>query len=442
MIKDTEVLIIGAGVAGLYFALNLHSSIKVTIVTKEALGVCNSSLAQGGISTRKDINDTETYIEDTLRAGSYRNDLNAVKILVEESNENINKLLDFKVPFDKEAGNLHYTREGAHSIFRIVHCKDQTGKVVTDTLIKRIKEKENVEILEHINIVDLLSINNTCYGAVGIDTKKNSIIRFYSKETVIASGGLGGIFKNSTNEREIKGLSLSLGVKHNIEMQDIEFIQFHPTSLYEENRSKKFLISESLRGEGGKLLNSDNKRFIDELLPRNVVSRAILEEEKKTEKPYVFLDMTHVGEDFIKNRFPGIYSVCLEKGIDITREKIKVTPAQHYFMGGLKVDTLSRTSMKNLFAVGEASCTGVHGENRLASNSLLEALVFSKRGAEFVNENIHKVPPSNFKNHIKNYISQYSIEEAVNEDKKNIKLATKKIEEVRSDLKDELVNYR
>lgn len=442
MIKDTDVLIVGAGVAGLYFALNLQSDIKVTIVTKEALGVCNSSLAQGGISTRKDINDTEVYIEDTLRAGSYRNDLNAVKILVEESCENIKKLMEFQVPFDKEGDKLNYTREGAHSIFRIVHCKDQTGKIVTDTLIKKVREKDNIEVLEHVNIVDLISINNTCYGAVGVKVKENKVIRFYSKYTVIASGGVGGIFKNSTNEREIKGLSLSLGIKHNIEMKDIEFIQFHPTSLYEENSGKKFLISESLRGEGAKLLNSLNERFIDELLPRNVVSRAILEEEKKNGKPYVFLDMTHVDCDFVKNRFPGIYSVCLEKGIDITKEKIKVTPAQHYFMGGIKVDSFSRTSMKKLFAIGEASCTGVHGENRLASNSLLEALVFSRRGADFVNKNIHKIPSLNFKNHVKNYISQYSIEEALGEDRKNIKLTVGKIKEVRSDLKDELVDCR
>lgn len=442
MIKETEVLIIGSGVAGLYFALNLDKKIKVTIVSKGDLRECNSYLAQGGISKRRDFNDTEAYFEDTMKAGLYKNNIDNVRIMIEESENNIDNLLSYGVPFDRSEGKLDYTKEGAHSDFRIVHCKDKTGEIVTDTLIREAKNRDNIKILENVNIIDLISMNNKCYGATGILNNKKEIIRIYSNYTILASGGIGGLFKNSTNQRNLTGIGLALAIKHNIDLCDIGFIQFHPTALYEQSEGKKFLISESLRGEGGKLVNINNEKFACELLPRNILTKAILEEEKNTRVPYVLLDVTHLGEDFIKSRFPGIYSGCLEKGIDITKEKVRVTPVQHYFMGGINVDSYTRTSMKNLFSCGECSCTGVHGENRLASNSLLEALVFSKRGAEFINKNMCKTHMVNFISHIKNFLCKYSYEEAIKEDKKNTKLAIEKIKEVRRDIQDELVYYR
>lgn len=441
MISNTDVLIIGAGVAGLYFGLNLDPKIKVTIVTKEHLGKCNSYLAQGGISTEKDFKDKESYMEDTLRAGEYKNDVEAVKILIDESRENIEKLVDLGVPFDKNGESLDYTREGAHSTFRIVHCKDETGKCVTETLIKEVKKRSNINVMENVNIVDLIKQDNRCFGAIGL-VNEEEICRIYSKYTVLASGGIGGLFKSSTNERSIKGLSLSLAVRNNIKLKDVNYIQFHPTALYEENGDKKkFLLSESLRGEGGKLFNSENESFVDELLPRNVVTKAILNEEKKTNKPYVYLDISCMNGEFIKERFPGIYNGCLERGIDITKGRIPVTPAQHYFMGGIEVDSYSKTSMNNLFSCGEASCTGVHGANRLASNSLLESLVFSNRGAKYINDHINNTLDIDT-NIIENLREQYEIEELLKYREENKVLALKKIKESRGDLEDELVSYR
>lgn len=441
MISNTDVLIIGAGVAGLYFGLNLDPKIKVTIVTKENLGKCNSYLAQGGISTEKDFKDKESYMEDTLRAGEYKNDVEAVKILIDESRENIEKLVELGVPFDKNGETLDYTREGAHSTFRIVHCKDETGKCVTETLIKEVKKRSNITVIENVNIVNLIEQENKCFGAVGL-LDEDKVCKIYSKYTVLATGGIGGLFKSSTNERSIRGLSLSLAVRNNIKLKDVNYIQFHPTALYEENgEKKKFLLSESLRGEGGKLFNFNNESFVDELLPRNVVTKAILDEEKKTNKPYVYLDISCMEGNFIKERFPGIYSGCLERGVDITKGKIPVTPAQHYFMGGIEVDSYSKTSMDNLFSCGEASCTGVHGANRLASNSLLESLVFSSRGAKYINSHIKDISNIDTKI-IEKLTEQYKIKEILKYKEENEMLALEKIIESRGDLENELVSYR
>lgn len=428
---DVDVLIVGTGIAGLYTALNLSRDLKIAMITKSKVDECNSYLAQGGISTAINEKDKGFFIEDTLKAGSYKNDLQAVQVLAEESIDNIHRLLDMGIRFDMNGENFDYTIEGAHRVNRIVHCADETGKRVFQGLLKEVGKKRNITIYEDALLVDIIENNNVCYG--GIIITKGDVININAKVTVFASGGIGGLFKSSTNQRTLKGNTLSIAIRHNIKLKDMNYIQFHPTALYEgEKEGRRFLISESLRGEGAYLLNNKGERFIDELLPRDVVARAIKMEEKKTNSPCVYLDITHKSKEFIINRFPLIYSQCKTKGLDITKDKIPVSPVQHYFMGGIQVGIDSRTSMKNLFACGETSCTGVHGANRLASNSLLEALVFSRRGAKYINKNIDKLTLRNFKSNI-------TINEAQKLITKNNEIIRREFIKVREDIKDELV---
>lgn len=388
----TDVLIVGTGVSGLYTALNLDPTIKITLVTKMKLKESNTYLAQGGISTAVNPEDIPLFVEDTLKAGKYKNDLDAVKVLATESMENIEHIVELGVQLDyiqrDDLSELAYTREAAHSISRIVHAKDQTGKAVVDAFSDRVLSRKNITIMEDTYMVDLITEDNCCHGIVAL--KDDEQVNIHAKLVVLATGGIGGIFKNSTNQRHLTADGIFIAIKNNITLKNLEYIQFHPTALYtKESDSRRFLISESVRGEGAKLLNINHERFVDELLPRDVVSEAILEEMKKTNSSYVYLDATSLSPDYFKERFPKIYSECLKAGYDITKEPIPVSPAQHYFMGGIAVDLNSRTSMKNLFAVGEVTYTGVHGANRLASNSLMEGLVFSKRAANLINEKIH-----------------------------------------------------
>ncbi len=391
MNKFVDVLIVGSGVSGLYCALNLNNNLNVLVVCKDKIDCSNTYLAQGGISVARDEEDIPLYIEDTLKAGQYKNDLEAVKILAAESKVNINKLIEMGLYFDRdEDGSLNYTKEGAHSLNRIVHTKDNTGESTAKILIEKVKQKDNINIYEDTYFIDIIEKEGICIGAVLI--RENEQINIYAKAVVLATGGIGGLYNNSTNQRILTGDGIVTAVKHDIELKDINYIQIHPTAFYEEEKNqRRFLISESLRGEGGILTNVYGKRFINELLPRDVVSQAVYEQIKETETPYVNLDIRFLGEDYIKNRFTTIYKECLKRGTDITRNYIKVSPAQHFFMGGIKVDLDSKTSMENLFAVGEASCTGVHGANRLASNSLLEGLVFSRRAAKFINNIVDKM---------------------------------------------------
>jgi len=383
---------VGTGVAGLYSALNLDSNLNILMITKGKITEANSYLAQGGISTVRSKDDITCFIEDTLKAGGYENDIKALSILAKESRYNIKTLLDMKVPFDKNNMGLSYTREGAHSTNRIVHCKDATGKAVMDTLISEVKKRDNITVLEDTYCADLIIRDNCCYGAVAI--KNSESFNIYAKVIILATGGIGGIFKNTTNAPTVTGDGIAMALKNNIEVKDLNYVQFHPTGFYqketsiEETSRQVFLISESLRGEGGKLYNSQGKRFVKELLPRDVVTEAILQETKKTGVPFVYLDMTELDGEYLKSRFPTIYEECLKNNIDITKDLIPVAPVQHYFMGGIKVDTNSKSSLDNLYCVGETSCTGIHGKNRLASNSLLEALVFSRRAALKINSDI------------------------------------------------------
>lgn len=383
-----DVLIVGSGVAGLYCALNLRNDLDIMVVSKDKLDCTNTYLAQGGISVARNKDDVPFFVEDTLKAGQYKNDLQAVKVLTKESIENVDYLVRLGLDVDKdEDGNWDYTKEGAHCVNRIVHTQDNTGENVAKTLIKNALSRNNIRISEDTFLVDIIEKNNKCIG--GILLKDDEQINVFAKCVILACGGIGGLYKNSTSQRILRGDGLAVALRHDVELKDINYIQIHPTAFYDESDDeRRFLISESVRGEGGKLYNINGERFIDELLPRDVVSKAIFKEMKKTNSNYVYLDVSFLDSDYLKNRFSTIYNKCLEKGTDITKKPIKVSPAQHYFMGGIKVNLDSETSMENLYAVGETACTGIHGANRLASNSLLEGLVFSKRAANVINNKI------------------------------------------------------
>ena len=389
--KNVDVLIIGSGVSGLYSALNLDSNLDVLVVSKGKIDCTNTALAQGGISVARNKEDIPDFIEDTLKAGQYKNDLDAVKVLTSESIENVEQLVSLGLKLDlDENGNWDYTKEGAHCINRIVHTNDHTGEDVEKTLVKNVLTRKNITVYEDTFFVDIIEDNDKCIGAILL--KNNEQINVFAKYVILACGGIGGLYKNSTSQRILKGDGLAAAIRHNVELKDINYIQIHPTAFYDETENeRRFLISESVRGEGGILRNVNGERFVNELLPRDVVSAAVFEQMKKTNTPYVLLDISFLDPDYIKNRFSLIYENCLAKGTDITKEPVKVSPAQHYFMGGIKVDTNSQTSLDRLFAVGETSCTGIHGANRLASNSLLEGLVFSKRAANVINNSIDNI---------------------------------------------------
>ena len=383
--KYVDVLIVGSGVAGLYSALNIRDDLDVMVVSKDKIDCTNTSLAQGGISVARDVNDVPYFIEDTLKAGQYKNDVQAVKVLTKESIENVDSLVALGLDVDKDdEGNWDYTKEGAHCVNRIIHTQDNTGENVEKTLVENVLNRKNIKVYEDTFLVDIIEKNNKCIGAILF--KDNKQINVFAKSVILACGGIGGLYKNSTSQRILKGDGLAVALRHDVELKDINYIQIHPTAFYDEyDDERRFLISESVRGEGGKLYNINGERFVDELQPRDVVSQAIFKEMEKTNSPYVLLDISFLDENYLKNRFSTIYNKCLKKGTDITKEPIKVSPAQHYFMGGIKVNLDSETSMENLYAVGETACTGIHGANRLASNSLLEGLVFSKRAANLIN---------------------------------------------------------
>ena len=377
----TDIIIVGCGVAGLYCALNLPEDKNIVIVTKNKARRSDSYLAQGGICVLRDENDFSAFYEDTMRAGHYENDPVSVEIMIRSSQEVIGDLVDFGVNFEKNGKEFVYTREGAHSTPRILFHEDETGKEITSTLLETVRNKKNITLIENFTMVDLITEDNLCKGIVG-HYNEGGYISITADYTVLATGGIGGLFKHSTNYPHLTGDSLALALKYNIKLQDIDYIQIHPTTLYSKKHGREFLISESVRGEGAVLLNSKGERFTDELQPRDVVANAIFEEMKKEGKEHVWLSLAAIDEEEIKSHFPNIYQHCLDEGYDITKEPIPVVPSQHYFMGGIDVDTNSATSMERLYAVGETACNGVHGKNRLASNSLLESLVFAKRAAE------------------------------------------------------------
>lgn len=380
----TDIVIVGTGVAGLFTALNLPEDKKIVMITKSDVRSSDSFLAQGGICVLRGEEDYDSYFEDTMNAGHNENRGESVEIMIKSSPDIIKDLVGYGVEFEKNGDDFAYTREGAHSKPRILYHKDITGKEITSKLLTQVQKLDHVTVLEYTSMTDIIEEDGRCAGII---TDKGTIRADF---TILASGGIGGRYKHSTNFPHLTGDALEISEKHGIRLEHLDYVQIHPTTLYSKKPGRRFLISESVRGEGAVLYNKEGKRFVDELLPRDVVTRAIHEQMKKDGTDYVWLSMENIDTETIMSHFPNIYQYCLEEGYDVTKECIPVVPAQHYFMGGVWVDSDSRTSMEKLFAVGETSCNGVHGANRLASNSLLESLVFAKRAAAKIKEEYRK----------------------------------------------------
>lgn len=377
-----DAIIVGTGAAGLYCALNLPKRKKILMLTKQGADLSDSFLAQGGICMLRGEDDYEDYFEDTMRAGHYENNKRAVNLMIRSSNDIIRDLLWRNVDFVRaEDGELAFTREGAHSRPRILFHEDITGKEITQTLLDQVKTKENIEICEYMTMVDIISKDNICGGVIAMDAK-NNVYPIRSQFVVLACGGIGGLFQNSTNYPHIAGDGLGIAMKHQVKLEHLDYIQIHPTTLFSHKPGRRFLISESVRGEGALLYDKNGQRFTNELQPRDLLSQAIFGQMEKDGTDFVWEDMRPLGEKTIMQHFPNIYQHCIEEGFDPRKEPIPVVPAQHYFMGGIQADLSSRTSMRGLYACGETSCNGVHGKNRLASNSLLESLVFARRAAD------------------------------------------------------------
>ena len=377
---QADVVIVGTGVGGCFSALNLSEDLSIIMITKSDLESSDSFLAQGGICVLHDDDDYDSYFEDTMRAGHYENRKESVDIMIRGSQDVIHDLIGYGVDFAKEDGKLLYTREGAHSRPRILFHEDITGKEITSKLLAQIKTRKNIQIMEYTTMTDILISKGACAG-IEAETSDHKKIYIHADQTIFASGGIGGRYKHSTNFPHLTGDAIDIAKKHGIRLEHLDYVQIHPTTLYSKKTGRRFLISESVRGEGALLYDKNGNRFIDELLPRDVVTKAIQEQMKKDGTDHVWLSLEKIPKEIILSHFPNIYQHCLEEGYDSTKEWIPVVPAQHYFMGGIWVDSDSHTSMPNLYAVGETSCNGVHGKNRLASNSLLESLVFAKRAA-------------------------------------------------------------
>ena len=392
MMINTDVVIVGTGVAGLFAALHLPRDKKIVMITKADLESSDSFLAQGGICVLRDESDYESFMEDTLKAGHYENRKESVDIMIRDSQSVIAELLTYGVQFHKELGadgeeTLAYTREGGHSKARILYYEDITGKEITSRLLTAVKALPNVTLYEYTTMTDLLVEDNTCCGVLAIQNDSKEEIMIRAHDTILATGGIGGLYEHSTNFPHLTGDAITLAKKYDIALEHLDYVQIHPTTLYSDKPGRRFLISESLRGEGAVLLNSKMERFTDEVQPRDVVTKAIHAEMTREGSQHVWLSAVNIPAEEIHSHFPNIYEHCLNEGYDITKEPIPVVPAQHYFMGGIWVDADSRTSMPNLYAVGETSCNGVHGANRLASNSLLESLVFARRAAKAIQNN-------------------------------------------------------
>ena len=396
MKKQYDVVIIGAGVAGLYAALQYSEDISVLVVSKREFQLSNSSLAQGGVAAvlDKDHDNFKLHIADTLIAGKFKNNLSVVEKLVEEGPDDVLKLKEIGVEFDKEAsGELSKTLEAGHSRHRIVHHKDSTGKAIVDKLIEAVSKKPNVDMMKNTLVYEIDKVENGFY--LGL-LQNNEIIQVGTQFVLLATGGSGRVYKYTTNSAIATGDGIALAHMLGAEIKHLSRIQFHPTAFAADSERERFLISDAVRGEGAIYVNCKGERFAfdydprGELAPRDVVSNAVIRESIKTHSEKFYLDITHKDPEFIKQRFPMIYNKCLEEGVDMTKDKIPVFPCQHYLMGGINVDINAHTNVEGLYAAGECSHTGVHGANRLASNSLLEALVYSRTAAENMMYKINK----------------------------------------------------
>ena len=397
MKKEYDVVIVGAGVAGLYAALQFTEDVSVLVVSKREFTLSNSSLAQGGVAAVLDKNhdNFKLHIADTLIAGKFKNNLSAVEKLVSEGPSDVMRLKEIGVDFDTEkSGELSKTLEAGHSRNRIVHHKDSTGKAIVDTLIEAVSKKPNVEMIENTFVFEINKVENGFWIGLLSD---GVISQIGARYTLIATGGIGRIYRYTTNSAIATGDGIALAHMLGARINHLSRIQFHPTAFAAENARERFLISEAVRGEGAVYLNCKGERFAfkyderGELAPRDVVSDAVIRESIATGSEKFYLDITHKDADFIKKRFPMIYSRCLEEGIDMTKDKIPVFPCQHYLMGGIQVSVNAQTTVEGLYAAGECTHTGVHGANRLASNSLLEALVYSRNAAQHMMYKLKKL---------------------------------------------------
>ncbi|MCM8818776.1 MAG: L-aspartate oxidase [Candidatus Omnitrophica bacterium] len=401
--EKVDFLVIGGGLSGLYLSWELRN-FNVVILYKDGIEETCSYNAQGGIAVALNEDDKpQLHKEDTLKVGCYLNDEKAVDILVNEGVERIKEIIDMGFNFDKENGKLHFTKEGGHSRNRILHSNgDAIGKNLTKFFYNLVSMFPNIKIKNKSFLIDLISVENKIIGAIVLDEKQNKIYIIQAKCYILSTGGAGMVFQETTNPSHITGDGIAIAYRKNVELADLEFYQFHPTTFYLAG-APRFLISESVRGEGGILRNIYGDRFMfdyhpsGELAPRDIVSRAIIDQMKKTNSNCVYLDLTHLKKDYIKKRFPQIYDFCKKYGIEPSKNLIPVRPSAHYFMGGIKTDIWGKTNFENLFAVGECACTGVHGANRLASNSLLESLVFSKRIGIKLKEEEYKIEDIDFK---------------------------------------------
>jgi L-aspartate oxidase len=381
-----DFLVIGAGVAGLRAAIELASAGSVLVIAKDNLRESSSEYAQGGIAVAlSDDDEVELHEQDTLYAGDGLCDREAVHTLVEEGPAAIQELIEWGAEFDREGTRLSFTREGAHSRNRILHAHgDSTGREIARTLYRKAASLPQVEFRTYSSVVDLMKENDAIAGALVFDEKRAEVLPVHARAVLLATGGLGRVYKETTNPDVATGDGVAMAWRAGADIGNIEFVQFHPTALHVEG-APRFLLSEALRGEGALLINAAGERFMQryhemgELAPRDVVSRAIVAELKKTGAPHVFLDLTHREPEFIRKRFPRIYETCKQYGVDISTSPAPVHPAAHYAMGGVWTDLDGQTTLDRLFAAGEAACTGVHGANRLASNSLLEGVVFGAR---------------------------------------------------------------
>ena len=397
-----SAIVLGSGISGLYAALKLEQALpvnsKILLVTKDELGESNSRYAQGGIVAVLKENEDDSvasHVSDTLNAGAGLSDFNAVRYISENSDEVIKDLIASGVEFDRdENGNLLFTLEGAHSVRRILHCNgDSTGRGIEKQLSKLVSESENIKVLTHTTAVELVIEDDCCKGAVLFDG--HDYIMAVSNYVVLATGGLGQMYKNTTNPVCATGDGLALAYNAGAILQDMEFVQFHPTALAVDSSDENFLISEAVRGEGAKLVDDKKNPFmkkyheLEDLAPRDIVTRANFAEMDKNNRDYVYLNASIIDKEVLSKRFPKISEVCLRNDIDISKDLIPVHPAAHYFMGGVKAHVDGRTSIKGLFALGEVASTGLQGANRLASNSLLECVVMAYSLAKYIKENVN-----------------------------------------------------
>jgi L-aspartate oxidase len=413
-LMKTDILIAGTGCSGLYMAMNLPADKNILMITKSDCESSDSFLAQGGMCMLKSDDDYDSYFEDTMKAGHYENDRKSVEIMIRSSREVVDDLIACGADFQRdEDGKLAYTREGAHSENRIIFHEDVTGKEITSHLLAKVRTLPNVKIMEYTRIVDIISEGNVCLGAVIKDADGN-IIKIKADVVALATGGIGGLYRHSTNFRHLTGDALAIAIKHGVELKDINYVQIHPTTFFSDKQEdRSFLISESVRGEGAKLYDKNGNRFVNELLPRDLLTDEIRKQMEKDGTDFVWEDLRTLPDGELKSHFPNISKHCIDMGYDPEKVCIPVVPAQHYFMGGIKVNHESKTSMDALYAVGETACNGVHGRNRLASNSLLESLVFAKRAAQ----DITASKPHEMSEDEKNYFDNFNIDTYADESK-------------------------